>query len=104
MGGGCTTPPPTTMSHYKQAKRKRNDEKYLEIERGRLRNNYHSLWGSLSVVWMPLGSQNPSQPDLNLQKPAMLAENVHTTIPMKKNFCFFRTKIFLEIFYEKIIL
>jgi hypothetical protein len=73
VGGGHTTPSPTTMSHYKQAKRRRKDEKHLEIEGGRLRNSYQSLGGSLSVVWMPLGSQNPSQPDLNLQKPASYA-------------------------------
>jgi hypothetical protein len=50
---------------------------------------------------MPLGSQNPSQPDLNLQKPASYAcwKLLHTTIQMKKNFCFFRAKIFL--FLEK---
>jgi hypothetical protein len=34
VGGGRTTPSPTTMSHYKQEKMRKNDEKHLEIEEG----------------------------------------------------------------------
>jgi hypothetical protein len=39
---------------------------------------------------MPLGSQIPSQPNLNLQKPASYAflEIYHTTIQVKKNLAF----------------
>jgi hypothetical protein len=33
-GGGRPTPSPTTMSHYKQARMRRNEEKWLKIEGG----------------------------------------------------------------------
>jgi hypothetical protein len=54
--------------------------------------------GSLSVVWMPLGSQNPSQPDLNLQKTSKvsLLKMLHTTKKVKKNFCLLGENIFLK--------
>jgi len=58
------------MSPLKSAKEEEESSRKLGNEEGRLKNSYQSLWGSLSVVWMSLGSQNPSQPDLNLQKPA----------------------------------
>jgi hypothetical protein len=54
---------------------------------------------------MPLGSQNTSQPDLNLQKPASYAcWKCYTQHTNEEKICFFRAKIFLEIFYEKFIL
>jgi hypothetical protein len=53
---------------------------------------------------MPLGSQNPSRPDLNLKKPARytLLEMLHTTSKDEEKFLFLVEIFHIENFIKKV--
>jgi hypothetical protein len=81
----------------------RNEEEHLEIEGG-WEIAINPFGGSLSVVWMPLGSQNPSQLDLNLQKPASYAcwKSYTQQYQWRKTFVFLGQKFFLKKIWKKL--
>jgi hypothetical protein len=67
-----------------------------------LRNSYHLVGGSWSVVWMFLGSQTPStRSETCKNQQGILAGNATHNNTSEEKLLFFRAKKFYNFFYEK---